>query len=165
MVRLLSLLFVFSLFSSPAQAGFISIDGQVAPLMNPLSGRFKVGGGDALRHFLFEANISNIPVENVVIYKGLSRETRVDYPVFIGFDSRYYFLSPLALTAKRNDIYLSLGLEFPVSAQNFLPGFKIGGGYSLRLHRRIFLELGLDYYFYGTFNNELFVGPGLKVVF
>ena len=148
----------------PASAAFLSFEGAVAPLASPINGRIKIGGGSAVRHFLFEGSISSIPIENVTLYEGLSQETTQDYPVFVGAEGRYYFISPVALT-KRNDFYISLGADFPILAQTFIPAFKVGGGYSLRAHPRIVWEVGVDYYFYGAFNNALYVGSGIKVLF
>lgn len=147
-----------------AHGWFMSLEGAVAPLSTPLNGRIKVGGGGVVRHFLFEGSVSNIPVPNVTLYDGLAQETIEDYPVFLGLEGRYYFLSPTALT-KRHDFYMSLGADFPILAQSFIPAFKVGGGYALKVHRRIVWELGVDYYFYGALTNALYVGSGIKVIF
>ena len=57
------------------------------------------------------------------------------------------------------------GVDFPIVAESSLPGFKISGGYALRIYRKIMMEVGIDYYFYGALTNELFVGGGFKSVF
>ncbi len=62
-------------------------------------------------------------------------------------------------------MYLGGGVDFPIVAESFLPGFKIGGGYALRIYRKIMMEVGIDYYFYGALTNELFVGGGFKGIF
>ena len=161
---LLACSLLYLTLAQPANAWFLSIDGAVAPLADPLNGRIKVGGGGVVKHFLFEISVLNIPIEQVTLYEGLAQETIRDHPTFIGTEGRYYFLAPIALT-KRHDIYMSLGADFPVIEQSFVPAFKIGGGYALKVHRRVVLELGVDYYFYGALTNALYVGSGVKILF
>ncbi len=152
-----------------AQAWFVSIDGSVSPLSEPLAGRVKIASGIGRGHWQFEGSLSFIPVEDFILYKGGSGNVDEDlknYPVFLGLGSRYYIFSETPY-ARRHDMYMGGGLDFPIPSvgDSFLPGFSIGGGYALRLHRKIIMEMGIDYYFYGALTNEVFLGLGFKGVF
>ncbi len=70
-----------------AQAWFVSIDGSVSPLSEPLSGRIKIASGIARGHWQFEGSVSFVPTEEFVLYKGNSGnvvEFSQNYPVFLG---------------------------------------------------------------------------------
>ena len=152
---------------STAQAWFVSIDGSVSPLSNPIAGRVKLGAGASKGHWHFEGAISFIPADTFILYKndsgGVTEMTEA-YPVFLGAGVRYYIRSSKSFE-KRNDMYVGGGADFPFVEESFLPGFKISGGYALRLHRKLAMEMGLDYYFFGALTNELFIGVAFKGVF
>ncbi len=161
------LLFASVVQTRIAQAWFVSIDGSVSPLSEPLAGRVKLASGITKGHWQFEGSLSFIPVEAFILYKGGSgsvNEMPVDYPVFLGLGSRYYILSRTPY-AKRHDMYAGAGVDFPIIAESFLPGVRIGGGYALRLNRKLIMEMGVDYYFYGALTNEVFLGLGFKGIF
>ena len=150
-----------------AQAWFVSVDGSVSPLSEPnLAGRVKIAAGAAQKHFHIEGSVSFLPVPEFTLYRGSHgvEETVEEYPLLVGGEVRYYAFSR-APFSRRHDVYASLGADFPVLATSFLPGLKVGVGYSLRLHRKVFMETGLDYYYYGALTNELFVGLGFKGIF
>ena len=150
-----------------AQAWFVSIDGSIAPLSQPLAGRVGLAAGVAKRHWQFEGSFSFIPVQAFTLYKGGSggiAERMESYPLFLGAEGRYYVFSRTPFS-KRHDMYIGGGMDFPVLPEAFLPSFKIGGGYSLRLTRKFFMEIGIDYHFFGALTNEFFVGTAFKGVF
>ena len=156
-----------SLPASTAQAWFVSIDGSVSPLSKPFAGRVKLASGITKGHWQFEGTLSFIPTSSFVLYKNDSggvKETTKAYPVFLGLGTRYYVFSRTPFS-KRHDLYVGGGVDFPIVEESLLPGFKIGSGYALRLHRRVVMEVGVDYYFFGALTNELFVGMGFKGVF
>ena len=152
---------------STARGWFVSVDGSVSPISKPFAGRVKLASGIGKGHWQFEGALSFIPVEAFTLYKGNSggvTEMTASYPVFLGAGARYYVFSKTPF-AKRHDLYLGGGVDFPIVAESFLPGFKLSSGYALRLHRKFIMEMGLDYYFYGALTNELFVGMAFKGVY
>ena len=156
-----------SLPFNTAQAWYVSVDGTVAPLAEPIAGRVKIAAGIAKGHWQTGGSVSFIPVPAFTLYKDNSGgvdETIEGYPVFFGAEVNYYIFSRSPY-AKRNDWYVGSGVDFPVIAESFLPGIKIGTGYAFRLHRKVAVELGVDYYFFGALTNEVFVGLGFKGIF